>query len=107
MVEARPVCEDVLLNESGVFGSSSEDSSNTLDSIKSGFFALSEGEEALCSNFEINGKLGSCAGMEGTMIGSESEEFRAALKLINDETGHSCRKKRCADRYDSSESSDR
>lgn len=106
MVEGMPVCEDVLLNESGVFGSSSEDSSNTLDSIKSGFFALSEGE-ALCSNFELNGKLGSCAGMDGTMIGSDSEEFRAALKLINDETGHSCRKKRCADRYDSSESSDR
>lgn len=100
LVEGMPVCEDVLLNETGVF--SSEDSSNTLDSIKSGFFALSEGE-ALCSDFEINSKLGSCVGMGGT----DSEEFRAALKLINDETVHSCRKKRCADRYDSSESSDR
>ncbi|XP_046673173.1 uncharacterized protein LOC124362581 isoform X2 [Homalodisca vitripennis] len=107
LVERSSVCEDVLVNGNDILlGSASEDSSNTIDSVKSGFFVLSE-SDALCSNFQLNGvKLGSCSGLDGRVMGSDTEEFTAALKSIGEENGHNCRKKRCADRYDSSESSD-
>ncbi|PSN47836.1 hypothetical protein C0J52_01228 [Blattella germanica] len=69
--------------------------SNALDTLKTSFYIHRESGE-LCS---INGVVG--LGVRETMVcGSGSDEF-----CSND--GDNCRKKRCADRYDSSESSDR
>lgn len=105
--ELSSVCVNDLLNENDVIlGSVSDDSNNTLDSIKSGYFVLSESEKC-CSNFDINGAKASCPELDSRVMGSDSEEFMASLKSISEENGHNCRKKRCADRYDSSESSDR
>lgn len=100
--------EDILQNEGDVLlGCASEDSSNTSDSIKSGYFVLSESDQ-LCSKFQLNGvKLKACSGLDSREMNSDTDGFTAVLKSISEENGDNCRKKRCADRYDSSESSDR
>ncbi|XP_054265602.1 zinc finger protein jing homolog isoform X1 [Macrosteles quadrilineatus] len=106
LVDGLPVCKNLVVNENDVLlGSASEDSNNTEDSVKSTYFVCES--DALCSKFQLNGvQLRSCPGMDGRVMGSDTEEFSSSLKSIHDENGHNCRKKRCVDRYDSSESSD-
>lgn len=106
--ELSSVCENDLLNENDVILSSvSDDSNNTLDSIKSGYFVLRKSEKC-CSTFEINGaKIASCSELDSRVMVSDSEEFAALKSISEEENEHNFRKKRCADRYDSSESSDR
>lgn len=103
LVEVLPVREnedDVLL------GCASEDSSSNSDSIKSGYFVISESDQ-LCSKFQLNGvTLKGCSELNREMS-SHTDGFTAVLKSISEDNADNCRKKRCADRYDSSESSDR
>ncbi|KAJ9601179.1 hypothetical protein L9F63_000647 [Diploptera punctata] len=67
--------------------------SNGVDTLKSSFYIDGESGD-LCS---INGVVG--LGVREAMVCSGSQEFCPA-------NGDNCRKKRCTDRYDSSESSD-
>lgn len=103
-----PVCVNDLANEDDVLIESvCEDNSNNSDSVKSGFFMLSERDQ-LCSKFQLNGsQTKSCPDLDCRLMSSDTEEFTEVLKSISEENYDDCRKKRCADRYDSSESSDR
>lgn len=109
------VCVDnsLLMNENDILLSvQSEDSFNldTLDSLKSTLYMLGQNGE-LCSNFTMSSvdldvrgcsELDLCRAME-----SDNEEFSSGFQSTCEENEDNCRKKRCADRYDSSESSDR
>jgi len=72
--------------------------SNTLNTLKSSFYIRGDSEE-LSSSFQIDGVVGLGVRAAAMLCGSSSE--------FCPNTGDNCRKKRCADRYDSSESSDR
>lgn len=69
--------------------------SNTL---KSSFYIHGDSGE-LCSSFRIDGVVGLGVRASAMLCGASSE--------FCPNNGDNCRKKRCADRYDSSESSDR
>jgi hypothetical protein len=72
--------------------------SNTLNTLKSSFYIRGDSGE-LCSSFQIDGVVGLGVRASDMLCGASSE--------FCPNNGDNCRKKRCADRYDSSESSDR
>ncbi|GLH00273.1 hypothetical protein R5R35_014325 [Gryllus longicercus] len=90
-----------------LLGMSHKDSLNSkgLNSLKSTFYINGESGE-LCSNFRVNGVVTLGVHASRDMLCSANTEHVDFTSLCPD-AGDNCRKKRCADRYDSSESSDR
>lgn len=105
------VNDPLLVNENEVFISeTSEESVNKdkLNNLKSSFYLIDE-NSGLCSNFRLNGVVNeACSELDVCLVmGSDHEEFSSEFKSMCSDNEDNCRKKRCTDRYDSSESSDR
>lgn len=75
-----------------------------LTNVKTSFYICSDSGE-LCSNYRVNGVLNLGVHASDMLCSASSKHVEYSSLCPNGEDN--CRKKRCADRYDSSESSDR
>lgn len=78
-------------------------SSSNLNDMKSAFY-LSGDSEHFSSDFRLNGVRLGVHTSQGTQHAEFSSDFKSLCSVSGSDNG---RKKRCTDRYDSSESSDR
>lgn len=105
------VCDDesLSMNENGSLLNAEFIAGDGSDSLKSGYYLSNE----LCSDYLSNGVRELDVVTSGllnevcSVMGTEHVDFNDDFKRMCAESEDNCRKKRCTDRYDSSESSDR
>lgn len=101
--------ESLSMNENGGMLNAEFISGDRADSLKSSFYLNND----LCPDFVSNGVRELVMETSGllnevcSVMGSEHVDFNDDFKGMCAEGEDNCRKKRCTDRYDSSESSDR